>query len=147
MNLRKVFPMVAVSAFLLVSCGPKKVTYAEFHEKALAAEKHSFTKAEVSYSDANSTSKATLKFGADLSLVTVNVWAFDDGDSITGAAAVALANAPASTVGEDENYVYTLDGKNFKVEYNKTDYDCFESHGLLTKRVVGEAKYTISYKK
>ena len=147
MNLRTIFPMVAVSAFLLVGCGAKTVKYAEFHEKALAVEKHSFTKAEVSYSDANSTAKATLKFGADISVVTLNVWALDEGDSVVGTAAAVLANAPASAVAENENYTYQLDGKNFKVQYNKTDYDCFESHGLLTQRVVGEAKYVISYKK
>ena len=146
MNLRRIFPMVAVSAFLLVGCGAKTVKYAEFHEKATAVEKHSFTKADVTYKDANSSAKATLKFGADISVITVNVWAADEGDSVTGVAAAALANAPASLVDENENYTYILDGKNFKVQYNKTDFDCFESHGLLTKRVVGEAQYVISYK-
>ena len=138
--------MVALSALLLVGCGPKKVTYAEFHDKAVAVEKHSFTKAEVSYSDANSSSKATLKFGADAAILTVNVWIRDGGDEATGVAAAVLANAPASAVEENENYTYMLDGKNFKVQYNEKDYDCFESHGLLTQRVVGEAKYVISYK-
>lgn len=146
MNLRKFVPVVALSALLLAGCGAKTVTYAEFHEAATAVEKHSYTKADVNYSDANSSAKATLKFGADLSVITVNVWTVDGGDSATGTAAALLANAPASTVGENENYTYVLDGKNFKVQYNDTDYDYFESHGLLTERVVGEAKYSISYK-
>lgn len=148
MNLRRVLPMVALTSLLLVGCGPKakKVTYADFHDAAVAVEKHSFTSAEVNYSDANSSAKATLKFGADISIVTLNVWTSDSGDSATGTTGALLANAPASSVGEDDGYTYYLEGKNFKVQYNETDYDTFESHGLLTKHVVGGATYTISYK-
>ena len=150
MNLRKFVPVVALSALLLAGCGAKTVTYAEFHDAAVAVEKHSFTKADVHYvsktESSSSEASATLKFGADVSVITVNIWVADGGDATVGAAAAILANAPASTVGENEGYTYILDGGNFKVQYNETDYDRFESHGLLVERVSGSATTTISYK-
>ncbi len=150
MNLRKFVPVLAVSALLLTGCGAKNVSYAEFHDAALAVEKHSYTSASVVYTEksdsADVTKKATLKYGLNVGIGTLNTWTLDEGDSVVGAAAIALIAANAGTVGEDEKYTYTLDGKNFKVQYSENSYDYFESHGLVTEHVVGVTKYAISYK-
>lgn len=150
MNLRKFVPVVALSALLLTACGPKTVSYQEFHDAAAAVQTHSFTSASVHYEakseSSQTTADATLKFGVESEILSVKIWIADGGDGTLGTAAALLANSPAKNVGNDENYTYQLDGGNFKVQYNETDYDYFEGHGLLVERVAGNAKTTISYK-
>ena len=150
MNLRKIIPTLALSAMLLASCGAKEVSYADFNAAAKEAPAHSYTTADVYYESksdsAQTTATATLKFGADVSVISIKVWVPDGGDGTLGTAAALLANAPASSVGENENYKYYLDGKNFKVQFDENSYNYYESHGLLVESVTGTTKTTISYK-
>ena len=150
MNLRKIIPTLALSAMLLASCGVKEVSYADFNAAAKEAPAHSYTAADVYYESktesSQSTATAKLKFGADVAVISIKVWVAESGDATLGTAAALLANAPASSVGENADYKYYLDGKNFKVQLSESSYNYYESHGLLIEAVTATTKTTISYK-
>ncbi len=149
MNLRKVFvPAIATAALLLGGCA-QKTTYAEFHEKAAAAEKHSFTKASVKRSSEGLNAEAELKFGADvLDVATLKVWVYDSGDKTTGNYVATLINATtAGGFTENEGYTYYFVGNGYQVKDEEgTTTWTFESHGLLTSYADGSESITVSYK-
>ena len=152
MNLRKTLVTgLAFTAILLGGCA-KSVDYDTFHAAAVKASEttHEFTKASVKYVDKTDSSNvektATLKYGADLSIITLNVWYADEGDSGVGSAAATLANSKVSAVGNKEGYEYYTVGKGFKYVAGDSTYE-YEEHGLLTKAYNATKTYTITYSK
>ena len=152
MNLRKTLVTgLAFTALLLGGCA-KSVDYDTFHEAAVKASEttHEFTKATVKYVEKTESSKveknATLKYGADISIITLKVWVADAGDSSVGAVAATYANSKVDAVGNKEGCEYYTVGEGFKYVDGESTYE-YEKHGLLTKAYNSTQTYTITYSK
>ena len=103
----------AAALVLLTACGPSKVSYAKFHEQAVAA-----VKKEVSYK------KVTVKGTASASSVTMNLdleytlkdgnWEMTKGDAVSATVGIVLIAFTADGIEEDEKTTYYAGG-GFKV--------------------------------
>ena len=147
MKLNKVLPFLAVAMFALTSCA-SKCDYATFHQKALDAKKHNFTKASVKVDSKEALTGLSL--AGTVKYIYNGGWELDANDS-NGLAVQAVASGyivqTAATVGEDDGYEYYAGGS-FKVVVKDTKATTeFNGNGLLTSYKSDSTKISISYSK
>ncbi len=144
--------MGAAALVLLTGCGPQKVSYDKFHEKAVAAHDkgHSYTKAKISGSSESSGS--TTKYDKVEFVLASGVWQPKE-VSLTNIVLSAFVGMEAQSVPEDEDSTYYA-GNGFKVTMKNDDGKgsaSFNAAGLLTSYKVEseDSKYnfTVSYSK
>ena len=158
MKLRTVLPMLAVATFALTACA-SKVSYSEFHEKAVEAAKKA---KDVSYSkvvidgytidengDKDEWSGLEIRFEkgayATKSTLLSDPVAFAE----EGIAVALLTGLRAENIGEDENNTYYA-GSTFKVETVKDDKKSvaeYNEYALLTSISGESGNLTVKYTK
>ena len=148
-NLSKFF-VGAAALVLLTACGPSKVTYAKFHEKAVAA----MEKAKEKQFDVTLKGKFKNDSGEqnlDNIVLKWNKGAFEATnlshlDEV--AAALFMNGITADVASEDENTTYYV-GNGFKATRKTDDGEDkmeWNKYGLPTSLVSGGSNVTASYK-
>ena len=150
-NLSRFF-VGAAALVLLTACGPSKVTYEKFHEKAVAALKEAKEKTydvtlKGSYKDESSGETSKM----DNVVLKWNKGAFE-ATNITHldevAAALIMNGLTADVAVEDENTTYYA-GNGFKAVTKNDDGESklvWNKYGLPTEWVSGGTNITASYK-
>lgn len=137
-NLNKFF-VGAAALVLLTACGPSKVSYDKFHEKAAAAAEKdpNYTKASAKGTFYSNT------LGVELTIKINNTfikgddgWALKEGEESNAGtlAAIGLLTMRASTVGEDDKTTYYA-GNGFKIVTKGDKGDTtitYNSNGYVT---------------
>ncbi len=156
-NLNKFF-VGAAALVLLTACGPAKVSYDKFHEKAAAAAEKDpgYTKATAKGTFYSNTLGVEVTIKIDNTFVKGDEgWALKEGEESNAGtlAAIGLLTMRASTVGEDEKSTYYA-GNGFKVVTKSDKGDTtivYNSNGYVTSYkgllVGGDANLKFSWSK
>jgi hypothetical protein len=156
-NLNKFF-VGAAALVLLTACGPAKVSYDKFHEKAAAAAEKDpgYTKATAKGTFYSNTLGVEVTIKIDNTFVKGDEgWALKEGEESNAGtlAAIGLLTMRASTVGEDEKTTYYA-GNGFKVVTKNDKGDTtivYNSNGYVTSYkgllVGGDANLKFSWSK
>lgn len=139
----------AAALFLLTGCGPQKVTYEKFHEKAVAAHDkgHSYTKAVVN--GTSESSGTTTKYSKVEFVLASGTWQPKEA-SLTNVVLSVFVGMEAQSVTEEEESTYYA-GNGFKVTSKSDDGNgsaSFNAAGLLTsiKSTSGDSKFNLTVK-
>ena len=117
-NLSRFF-VGAASLVLLTACGPSKVSYATFHEKAVAAVEKAPEYKKVTAKGSVTAASVELKLDCVFEKKDSG-WELTKGDAISGSAAAVYLSMTADLVGEEEDTTYYA-GNGFKITTNNED--------------------------
>ena len=154
MKMRKVLPVMLLAATALTGCA-KEVTYAEFHEKAAAAEKDSYATAVLKFKGTTRSDGATTELNKSIEYTKTALlgWQVKEGQDAsivyTTIGAIVLSTK-ASSVSEEDSYKYYLNGSEFKVTDSTRNVE-FDKYGCITsyaeKGDTSDFKVTVKYSK
>lgn len=149
MSLRKVLPLLGASVLALTSCG-KQVSYAEFHEAALKAEKHPYSSAVVTAKGTYKDGSTETKFDGKASfVVAIGVWApklADGDDAAVATLFTVLLNVYASEVADGGENVKYYVGGGFEVK-NEDGSVKYDKYGCLSSMKGTDWSVKVSYSK
>ncbi len=130
--LNKVF-MGAATLVLLTACGPSKVSYEKFHEKAVEAVENAPDYVKVVGSGTVVYSSITMNIDCTLEL-NGDTWEVTDGDEISAVAVLSYAAMTADLFAEDEDTTYYA-GNGFKAIIKTDEVEgkaVWNKYGYLT---------------
>ena len=123
----------AAALVLLTACGPSKVSYAKFHEQAVAAAKKEVSYKKVKFSGKSKTSSTEITLSAVYELKD-GKWQMTEGGAVEAVVTATYIAMTADTIAEDEKSTYYA-GNGFKVTRQDGDDKAtmtWNEYGLLT---------------
>lgn len=103
------FVVGAAALVLLTACGPSKISYAKFHEQAVAAIKKEVSYKKVTVKGTMEASSTTLKLDVEFTMKDGS-WDMTKGDVVSGAMAIVFLGETADLVPEDSKTTYYAGG-------------------------------------